>query len=686
MPKNVRLLIILIAISLAPAAFGAGEIVGGFPSWEERVIHQLTNRARVAPATDLAACTGCGSTELSGCYAPTTPLTYDLNLGRAARFHSEYQARTGVMAHDTSCVLRTDIGTAYPDSCNGAPSCACTTSGLTSTWTRIGYFGSGGSGENVAYGYPTPLAVFYGWLHEYAPSSACGFSMNNGHRWSILKNGGPSMGAGYAITGTPYWTQDFGGAGGAPSKIVSGAHWSTDGLRQGNTLEFWANWFDGAAPQAATVVVNGTTHNMSLARGTATNGAYNVNLTLGTASCHNYYFSFRDSAGTTIRYPSTGTYAAGGSTCADSGSGSTSTAPTNLTVTGTTATQINLSWAYAGSASTFRIERRGTTGSWYTISEIPGTARTFNNSALPGCTQFYYRVTAVGGGTSTEVGAQTTCTTPAVPTGLVATAVSASQINLGWAYTGSALRFRIDRRGVAGSWYTITEVPGSARTYSNTSLPGCTDFYYRIVAITAAGDSTPSPEATAKTTCLTVTAPTGVVATAVSATQINLSWAFSGTANQFQIERRGTVGSWYTITLVGGTARSYSNLPLPSCTGFFYRVTALTSAGASAPSAEAGATTLCPAPSAPTGLTASAVTATQINLAWNYAGTATMFRIERRGTAGSWYVITQVTGSARTYANLPLPSCTTFFYRVSAIAGDSTSSPSNEASAQTACP
>ena len=88
--------------------------------------------------------------------------------------------------------------------------------------------------------------------------------------------------------------------------------------------------------------------------------------------------------------------------------------------------------------------------------------------------------------------------------------------------------------------------------------------------------------------------PSGLAAVAVSASQINLTWTYTGTANAFRIERRGTVGNWYSITQIHGGARSYANSPLPACSGFFYRLVAVTPTGDSIPSNETFATTTCP--------------------------------------------------------------------------------------------
>src|SRR5688500_1437729 len=128
----------------AADALAYGESVGGFPNWEERTLHHLTNRARVAPATDLAGCPpgNCSPAELHpSCYTPVNPLTHNAQLIEAARFHATFMALGGAFAHNSSCVLRTDIAAAYPDTCNGAPACACSGAGSTTWQTRISRFG-----------------------------------------------------------------------------------------------------------------------------------------------------------------------------------------------------------------------------------------------------------------------------------------------------------------------------------------------------------------------------------------------------------------------------------------------------------------------------------------------------------------------------------------------------------------
>ena len=68
-----------------------------------------------------------------------------------------------------------------------------------------------------------------------------------------------------------YSTGDF-GAGSAPTKIPSGAHYP----QQAASVGMWANWYDTAGPSAASVNVDGVCTTMTLQRGTQTNGAWSA--------------------------------------------------------------------------------------------------------------------------------------------------------------------------------------------------------------------------------------------------------------------------------------------------------------------------------------------------------------------------------------------------------------------------
>ncbi|MEO8033463.1 MAG: hypothetical protein ABI837_03455 [Acidobacteriota bacterium] len=294
------------------AQFHAGEPVNGFPNWAERVVHEWVNRARVDPQTEMTNC-GAACAERA-CYIATAPLSWNESLNRAARFHSDEMVKQKYFTHDSRCTVTDGVVNLYPAGCDGSAACACaggvSTCGPTgcTTWNaRVGMFGASPAGAIiVATGDPNDS--FNLWLNEPAATNACGFTQQNGHRWLILTAQG-AFGAGAAGK-----TVGEFGYGEAPYRIPSGSHYP----QQADSVQMWANWYDAKAPRSAAAVIDGKCTSMFLKRGTATNGAWNATATGVGAGCHRYYFSFIDTSGVEVTYPSSGSLGIGSdSSCAD---------------------------------------------------------------------------------------------------------------------------------------------------------------------------------------------------------------------------------------------------------------------------------------------------------------------------------------------------------------------------------
>jgi glucuronoarabinoxylan endo-1,4-beta-xylanase len=114
-------------------------------------------------------------------------------------------------------------------------------------------------------------------------------------------------------------------------------------------------------------------------------------------------------------------------------------------------------------------------------------------------------------------------------------------------------------------------------------------------------------------------APATLTASATSTSQINLAWSAvsppSSCSVTYSVFRNGTQ------IAAGLTSASFADTGLSPSTAYSYTVKAVDSAGSSAASNTASATTLTPpdtqAPSAPAGLSASNVTTTSVALSWN---------------------------------------------------------------------
>jgi len=278
---------------------------------------------------------------------------------------------------------------------------------------------------------------------------------------------------------------------------------------------------------------------------------------------------------------------------------------------------------------------------------------------------------------------------PTAPTNLRVTGIGAATINLAW--TDKATNesgFKIERRtGSTGTYSEITTVGANVATYSSDGLAAGTNYYYRVRAYNEAGNSAYSNSVYAKT--FAAQAPSNLTATAVSKSQINLTWTDnSNNESSFKIYRKkGLTGTWALVKTTTVNATYWSNTGLSYGSQYFYRVRAYNSKGYSAYSNEANATTLYPVV-APANLTAVTVSSSQINLSWTDNSTnESSFKIYRKkGATGTWALVKTTAANATSWNNTGLSSNSTYYYRLRGYNSSGYSAYSNEVNATTLPP
>ncbi len=302
-------------------------------------------------------------------------------------------------------------------------------------------------------------------------------------------------------------------------------------------------------------------------------------------------------------------------------------------------------------------------------------------------------------------GSSTSCTTiPSAPTGLTATASSASTIGLSWSVVTPPANCTVSSYNVyasTNSGFTPSSSNLIANTvsasYSNTGLTASTTYYYVVEAVDADGNSAASNQASAKTPAGSPPAPpTSLTAVGSSSQQIDLRWVAStapapNTAPvNYSVYRSTTTpftpsASNLMGTTIGITKYLDSNYPAtlsppagpgvqPSTT-YYYQVVASTPSGSSA-AALASATTLpatpsTAAPAALTGLTAMAENANEIDLIWNStnsgAGTVvTEYYIYRSTTSPFTPSASNLIGTTKSnwFQDALGTASTTYYYQV----------------------
>src|SRR6266513_1745375 len=367
--------------------------------------------------------------------------------------------------------------------------------------------------------------------------------------------------------------------------------------------------------------------------------------------------------------------------------------PAGLSASAVSSSQINLSWN--ASTDNVAVVNYQVILNDAIIANVPGTS--FQHTGLTPGTTYNYRVSAAdavpnySAWTATPVSvttpAATDTTAPSTPTGLLASAVSSSQINLSWAAS-------TDNVGVTGYLVYDADTGSTIATTTTTSfthsglVPGTTH-NYRVSAFDAVPNhspwtdppvsvTTPVPDSAAPSV------PTGLVGTAVSASQIGLSWNPStdnvGVTGYLVYD--ANTGS--TIATTTTTSVTHSGL-VPVMT-HNYRVSAFDAVPNHSPWTDppVSVTTLPPdttAPSTPTEILASAVSSSQINLSWTASTDdvkVTRYIVRRDGVK----IATPVSTS---YADTGLSAATTYSYTVAARdAAGNTSPDSTSVSVTTA--
>ncbi len=392
-----------------------------------------------------------------------------------------------------------------------------------------------------------------------------------------------------------------------------------------------------------------------------------------------------------------------GAPAAYSGFSATTTGASVALTLGTPPTRV-----FGRAITAVRVERRiGNTGPWEVVGTLGASSSVWTDVTAVGNTTYVYRLRAVNTAGVGDPTPQQSVTLgpgrPGAPTGLSATASTASSIKLEWTAPaddgGAAVSsYSIERADGSGLYAEVSRTAAGETGYEDTGLSPGQTYYYLIRAVNAHGTGGWSSRALATTPATSQPGRITNLSAAKDATdrstEIDLAWsapAANGAAiSSYRLERKVGSGSYEVIatsTPIAVSATSYSDTDLTPGTTYTYRIRATNSLGDAAWSNESGAMT-DDVPDVITDLAATATSSTAIVLSWtapdDNGAAITSYTLQRKSGTGNYTDVSMaIAGSATGYTDTGLTPATMYTYRMTAFNAVGNTGWSNQPSATT---
>ncbi|MCX8129801.1 MAG: S-layer homology domain-containing protein [Clostridia bacterium] len=261
----------------------------------------------------------------------------------------------------------------------------------------------------------------------------------------------------------------------------------------------------------------------------------------------------------------------------------------------------------------------------------------------------------------------------AAPSALTLTIVDGRQIKLTWIDTlSNETGYRIDRKADNGTFTEVGSTFANSREWNDYNASAGVTYTYRVRSIDSSGNSTIHTDEVSVTTSI-IDRPATLTVTAVSSSQIDLTWTYPGSRSFDTVVERsltgGTNGSWHAIATLPAGTNNYSDKGLGTNIQYWYRIKAVYNSNIFS--------AYCPYESgswvftklnAPIDIYGYAASSTQIFLSWKDTSDRTLyFDIERKdGEDGEFRVVGTARQGAVSWVDSGLTTNNTYTYRIRA--------------------
>ncbi len=346
----------------------------------------------------------------------------------------------------------------------------------------------------------------------------------------------------------------------------------------------------------------------------------------------------------------------------------------NLTLTGRAASgnTIYLTWSGNTGIADVVIERKMSNGAFSALTTVsPSTTGWYDNTGLVPSASYTYRIkarTSINESVySNEITVQNLFLE--APSGLSVSVSTNSAIELKWTDNSTdETGFEIWRYVYGTGTYTLyATVDKNVTTYTDTSIHTGVQYYYMVRAYVATGSLYSPYSNTASIGAGLINPPSNLYYTYISSSQVLLRWTdTSDNESGFKIEWKiGQDGEWNTYAWVTPNTTAYTVSNLNSFTKYYFRLRAYSSTG-NADSLSGDILVSTAIPAAPSEVTATSLSASQIKLTWkDNSDSEAGFRIMRKPSNGYHFTpLAEVGKDITSFTDGSLVAGMTYYYKI----------------------
>lgn len=355
--------------------------------------------------------------------------------------------------------------------------------------------------------------------------------------------------------------------------------------------------------------------------------------------------------------------------------------PSGISATALSETSISIDWESVNYATSYLIRYSKFTDEDYISVETNDIKKTIKD--LTPSTIYYIEIAAKNSAGESDFSEKATAKTldpallpPEVPI-LVINEVFDHEIEIIWLQIKDASLYIIEKSLTSTGSFTPVCTTASL-SFTITGLSPNTRYYFRCKASNSVGESEYSATITAQTKS-SILPPSEIETHVVSSSSISINWQAASGASEYVIYRGTTSSVLKSVDTVSGTNFIDSNLS--SSTKYYYAISSIAEDSESEKSQIESATTKEYVLPTPTGLKATTISSTSIKIQFNAVTGAQNYKLYWCTNNTSFTLLNSVSSTSFTHTGLT--ANTTYYYKVTAVNGDSESEFSNAVSATT---